>query len=64
MMTKPTLSRRDFLKLSASGALGLVLSELGIDRALPLFASQAASSGAAFRFMTRLVQSERDALWD
>jgi lipoprotein-anchoring transpeptidase ErfK/SrfK len=34
MMTKPTLSRRDFLKLSASGALGLVLSELGIDRAL------------------------------
>lgn len=28
------ISRRDFLKLSASGALGLVLSELGIDRAL------------------------------
>ena len=33
-MKKPNLSRRDFLKLSASGALGLVLSELGIDRAL------------------------------
>ncbi len=28
------ISRRDFLKLSASGALGLVLSEMGIDRAL------------------------------
>jgi lipoprotein-anchoring transpeptidase ErfK/SrfK len=28
------ISRRDFLKLSASGVLGLVLSELGIDRAL------------------------------
>lgn len=28
------LSRRDFLKLSASGALALVLSEMGIDRAL------------------------------
>jgi len=33
-MIKPNLSRRDFLKLFASGALGLVLSELGIDRAL------------------------------
>jgi lipoprotein-anchoring transpeptidase ErfK/SrfK len=29
-----SLSRRDFLKLSASGALGLVLSEIGMDRAL------------------------------
>ena len=34
MITNSTLSRRDFLKLSASGALGLILSELGIDRAL------------------------------
>ncbi len=28
------ISRRDFLKISASGALGLVLSELGFDRVL------------------------------
>ncbi len=28
------VSRRDFLKLSAAGAIGLVLSELGVDRAL------------------------------
>jgi len=34
MMNKLNLSRRDFLKLSASGALGLALSEMGIDRAL------------------------------
>jgi hypothetical protein len=34
MMTFNQISRRDFLKLSASGALGLVLSELGMDRAL------------------------------
>src|SRR5436190_21773025 len=27
-------SRRDFLKLSASGTLAMVLSEMGIDRAL------------------------------
>lgn len=33
-MTKIQLSRRDFLKLSASGALALALSEMGIDRAL------------------------------
>lgn len=33
-MTLSQLSRRDFLKLSASGALGLVLSELGIHHAL------------------------------
>ena len=33
-MTKLKFSRRDFLKLSASGVLGLVLSELGIDHAL------------------------------
>lgn len=33
-MTISQLSRRDFLKLSASGVLGLVLSELGLDRAL------------------------------
>lgn len=35
---KPTSSftRRDFLKLSASGALGLFLAETGIDRALAL----------------------------
>jgi hypothetical protein len=33
-MTNPEISRRDFLKLSASGVLGLVLSELGISRAL------------------------------
>ncbi|MBL8077281.1 MAG: L,D-transpeptidase family protein [Anaerolineales bacterium] len=34
-MNKPlNISRRDFLKLSASGALALVLSEMGIDRAL------------------------------
>ncbi|MBI5944795.1 MAG: L,D-transpeptidase family protein [Chloroflexi bacterium] len=36
------LSRRDFLKLSASGALALALSEMGIDRAL---ASPPASQG-------------------
>lgn len=34
MDIKSHFSRRDFLKLSASGVLGLVLSELGIDRAL------------------------------
>lgn len=35
MMNKSfNLSRRDFLKLSASGALALALSEMGIDRAL------------------------------
>ena len=33
-MTNPGIFRRDFLKLSASGVLGLVLSELGIDHAL------------------------------
>ncbi len=33
-MTNFQLSRRDFLKLSASGALALALSEMGIDRAL------------------------------
>jgi hypothetical protein len=33
-MTNLNFSRRDFLKLSASGVLGLVLSELGIGRAL------------------------------
>ncbi len=41
-MKQPNLSRRDFLKLSASGALGLALSEMGIDRAL---ASPPASQG-------------------
>ncbi|MDP2777088.1 MAG: L,D-transpeptidase family protein [Anaerolineales bacterium] len=43
-MTISLLSRRDFLKLSASGALGLVLSELSIDRAL---AAPPASQGRA-----------------
>lgn len=43
-MTISQLSRRDFLKLSASGVLGLVLSELGIDRAL---AAPSASQGRA-----------------
>ena len=33
-MTTSQLSRRDFLKLSASGALAFVLSEMGLDRAL------------------------------
>jgi hypothetical protein len=33
-MNKTEISRRDFLKLSASGALGIVLSELGISRVL------------------------------
>ncbi len=33
-MKRLNLSRRDFLKLSASGVLGLALSEMGIDRAL------------------------------
>ncbi len=33
-MINLNFSRRDFLKLSASGVLGLVLSELGIDHAL------------------------------
>jgi lipoprotein-anchoring transpeptidase ErfK/SrfK len=44
MMNIQQLSRRDFLKLSASGVLGLVLSELGIDRAL---AAPPASKGRA-----------------
>lgn len=43
-MTLSQLSRRDFLKLTASGALGLVLSELGMDRA---FAAPPASKGLA-----------------
>ncbi len=30
----PSFTRRDFLKLSASGALGLFLAETGLDRAL------------------------------
>src|SRR5687768_4231550 len=34
MNIQPKFSRRDFLKLSASGTLALVLSEMGIDRAL------------------------------
>jgi len=33
-MTITQLTRRDFLKITASGALGLVLSELGLSRAL------------------------------
>ena len=33
-MTNLQISRRDFLKLSASGALALALSEMGMDRAL------------------------------
>jgi lipoprotein-anchoring transpeptidase ErfK/SrfK len=43
---KPTTSftRRDFLKLSASGALGLFLAETGLDRALA-FAEPPASHG-------------------
>ena len=45
-MTISQLSRRDFLKLSASGVLGLVLSELGMDRAL---AASPASQGRAIR---------------
>ena len=43
-MTISQLSRRDFLKLSASGVLGLALSEMGIDRAL---AAPPASQGHA-----------------
>ena len=43
-MTKLQFSRRDFLKLSASGVLGLVLSEMGIDLAL---AAPQASQGRA-----------------
>lgn len=43
-MTISQLSRRDFLKLTASGALGLVLSELGMNRAL---AAPPASKGLA-----------------
>lgn len=43
-MTIHQLSRRDFLKLTASGALGLVLSELGLGRAL---AAPPASKGLA-----------------
>ena len=34
MNTQPKLSRREFLKLSASGALAFALSEMSIDRAL------------------------------
>jgi TctA family transporter len=41
-MTNLQISRRDFLKLSASGVLGLVLSEMGIDLAL---AAPSASQG-------------------
>ncbi len=40
------LSRRDFLKITASGTLGLVLAELGIDSALALAATPA-SQGLA-----------------
>lgn len=43
-MSISQLSRRDFLKLTASGALGLVLSELGVDNAL---AAPPASQGRA-----------------
>lgn len=43
-MSISQLSRRDFLKVTASGALGLVLSELGVDRAL---AAPPASQGLA-----------------
>jgi hypothetical protein len=43
-MTNLNFSRRDFLKLSASGVLGLVLSELGIGHAL---AAPPASQGRA-----------------
>jgi hypothetical protein len=32
----PSFTRRDFLKLSASGALGLFLAETGLDRALAI----------------------------
>jgi hypothetical protein len=42
MINNIKFSRRDFLKLSASGVLGLVLSELGIDSAL---AAPSASQG-------------------
>lgn len=43
-MTATQLSRRDFLKLSAAGALGLLFAELGFDRAL---AAPPASQGRA-----------------
>jgi len=43
-MTKFNFSRRDFLKLSASGVLGLILSEMGIDHAL---AAPSTSQGRA-----------------
>jgi hypothetical protein len=43
-MENPKISRRDFLKLSASGVLGLALSELGMDNAL---AAPPASQGRA-----------------
>ncbi len=43
-MATPQLSRRDFLKLTASGALGLVLSELGLGSAS---AAPPASKGLA-----------------
>jgi lipoprotein-anchoring transpeptidase ErfK/SrfK len=43
-MTISQLSRRDFLKITASGALGLVLSELGLKHAL---AAPPASKGLA-----------------
>lgn len=33
-MTFNNITRRDFLKLSASGVLGLALSELGLNHAL------------------------------
>ena len=36
MKPSPSFNRRDFIKLSASGALGLFLAETGLDRALAL----------------------------
>jgi hypothetical protein len=43
-MNLSQLSRRDFLKITASGALGLILSQLGMDRVL---AAPPASKGRA-----------------
>jgi L,D-transpeptidase-like protein len=39
-MTNPPFSRRDFLRLSSAGALGLFLAELKLDRVLALPATQ------------------------
>jgi len=64
-MSISQLSRRDFLKLTASGALGLALSELGIDRALaapPTSQGRAIWSGVRVFDAPSLLANEVDLL--